>query len=142
MKADDNNLIDSYLGDVRKLQNYLVGFALAQSIAFLYSLETTLHYLVNDKWYIILAIFATVITNTIILIAANRNEIYILREKFQDTFLVGLAVKGRLFRLSLIWVIGLMTAIIFFFASSKYKPHTASESAIRTGLPKAGGIYY
>jgi hypothetical protein len=81
MEASDH--FKFYLDGARSLQNYLVGFALVQSLAFLYGLEKFGHKIYSVKLYVIIGIAAAVSINWAVLYIAKRYELKLLSFSFK-----------------------------------------------------------
>jgi len=121
------DILKQYLDSVRNLQNYIVGFSIVQTLAFLYGLEHYLHFLYTSKCWVLLAIFIVTLINLFILYFANRRELKISRS------LVGsndpdiaealkIINQALWFRLYMIIFINATSAIIFYWAASTYTP--------------------
>ena len=111
-----------YLDSIRSVQNYLVGFASVQSLAFLYELEKVGKYIYPIKGWIIFAIIAVVIVNWGVLFLAKQYELqlikYLIKENEDE-----LKQTKSIMQTALLWRGVLITAINgisagIFYASS------------------------
>ena len=126
MDAADN-ILSAYLDTIKSLENYLEGFTLLQTIAFLYGLEKFLKSLYNYKLWVILAIIIATVANWLVLIVANKYEIRVSDQLIQPTskhYAEALSLIKEAFwcRGGLITMINSLAAGIFYVAATKFKP--------------------
>ena len=129
-----DDILKLYLADARSLQNYLVGFSLLQSIAFLYALEKLLPTIYKSRKLISLALIILPCVNSIIILIAGCYEQRILKSLLfekslkekpliivEEPLIIDISKQAILFRLGLILIISIITLIIFQLAAKNFK---------------------
>jgi hypothetical protein len=116
-----DEILKLYFNDIRALENYLVGFCLIQSIAFLYALEKLLEKIYKHKNLILSGIAITVIANICILFVASEYEKDILKTIGKNSnSVIQLAEKANWFRVSIILFINAIATAIFMFSATNF----------------------